>query len=656
MSITCYDSNNQELKTLYQWDNNQKITIKGFESTTKPAFHFCNRSSQVALVVGGLPESAYTKSNGKYITGTVTIPNELLQKSEPITIYLYHAIGTDGTRTLSAISIPVMPRPKPDDYTFVETVNYLSLAVLDSRLSTLLSQSMADGEVVDIRTGADGTAYTLAGDAVRATQGVLRQFNGIIDFELGSFGPATGSGAAHETLYRNKLDWHPRIRNKTPIPLENLYSLTLPAPQDDSIPPYKTYLMFYDKDMNYISVTALRTFYKMDLVFSSGNPLKPENAYYMNLSISRMKGTSGTDLSKSDDDVYFTEEDVQEIHDGVTVITRMDHADERLDEINSNALMASGSYFQDVPGDADMDDYKEPGNCFILWPNNPSRNRDVKNLPNTLGGRLFVMQQSNSNTRIQMYFDFDGNIWSRGYVYDDYVSESNGAHWTTWRAMHKAVTIPAFDSETNKPSLNDYTSPGAYKVRSDTEAAKLYNADSAIEDSHQRNIPIARAGQLVVIDTGGGTDLSPGARTQIYYDTTADVWIRRCYNATSGLTWSPWAKVQKELTFDEIPTAGSNNPVKSKGIKAALDSMALGNDTLTATGAQATSLQRGDDLNTYVTPGNYKILEPAYISNCPDVWGGRLFIIQPGNTERIYQIFLSVSGNIWTRIHKVREK
>lgn len=41
----------------------------------------------------------------------------------------------------------------------------------------------------------------------------------------------------------------------------------------------------------------------------------------------------------------------------------------------------------------------------------------------------------------------------------------------------------------------------------------------------------------------------------------------------SGNTWSfRSSKIQSKLTFDTSPTAGSNNPVTSNGIKAALDS------------------------------------------------------------------------------------
>lgn len=165
MSITCYDSDGNLLKTLYQWDNNQTISISGIAMPPTPVFHFCNRLSQVALVVTPT------------VSGTsllVNIPNILLQQAEPIIGYVYQDTENDGYRTMHAIHIPVIPRPKPDDYEYEENIEYTSVAILNTRLSTLIAQITGSGEtsptpeVVDIRIGHDGTVYNSAGDAVRA--------------------------------------------------------------------------------------------------------------------------------------------------------------------------------------------------------------------------------------------------------------------------------------------------------------------------------------------------------------------------------------------------------------------------------------------------------------------------------------------------------
>lgn len=164
-NITCFDSDNNLLKTLYQWDNNQVMTVRGIDMPPIPVFHFCNRRSHIALVVS--PEVSGSDL-------TVKIPNILLQQAEPIIAYVYQDTDNDGYRTMRAIHIPVIPRPKPDDYEYEENIDYISVAVLNSRLSELLHE-LTNGattdcapEVIDIRIGYDGTVYDTAGDAVRA--------------------------------------------------------------------------------------------------------------------------------------------------------------------------------------------------------------------------------------------------------------------------------------------------------------------------------------------------------------------------------------------------------------------------------------------------------------------------------------------------------
>ena len=162
MSITCFDSDGNVLKALYQWDNNQTLTVQGLDMPPIPVFHFCNRLSNLALVV--TPTVSGTSV-------TVNIPNILLQQAEPIIAYVYQDTENDGYRTMHAIHIPVIPRPKPDDYEYTDNVDYISVAVLNSRLNTLQDElealaampAMAALPVARASSG-DGIAYTAEGD------------------------------------------------------------------------------------------------------------------------------------------------------------------------------------------------------------------------------------------------------------------------------------------------------------------------------------------------------------------------------------------------------------------------------------------------------------------------------------------------------------
>lgn len=163
--LICYDSDGNELEVLYQWDLNQSITIRGGVIPPSAVFHFCNRSSSLALVV--TPE----------ISGSdlvVSVPNVLLQQSEPIIAYAYTDTAGDGYRTIQAIHIPVIPRAKPEDYEYEENIDYISLAIVNARMNAMIA-TMTDmsgdscaAEVIDLRIGYDGTVYASAGDAVRA--------------------------------------------------------------------------------------------------------------------------------------------------------------------------------------------------------------------------------------------------------------------------------------------------------------------------------------------------------------------------------------------------------------------------------------------------------------------------------------------------------
>lgn len=165
-NIACYDSNGDLLKRLYQWDHNQTITVQGLTIPPTPVFHFCNRKSEEALVV--VPSST---TDGI----TVSIPNILLQEAEPISVYIYEETANDGSRTIHTIQIPVWPRQKPDDYEYEDNVEYISAALLNTRLSNLINELTGDSsgtgseaELIDIRVANDGTVYQTAGDAVRA--------------------------------------------------------------------------------------------------------------------------------------------------------------------------------------------------------------------------------------------------------------------------------------------------------------------------------------------------------------------------------------------------------------------------------------------------------------------------------------------------------
>ena len=84
-------------ESFYQWDTDQSLETEGVEENQE--VHFCRKQDTVALVC------RVRQENGKRI---VDVPNELLQTSEMIIVYVY-ARDEWGNRTCHAQSFAVLP-------------------------------------------------------------------------------------------------------------------------------------------------------------------------------------------------------------------------------------------------------------------------------------------------------------------------------------------------------------------------------------------------------------------------------------------------------------------------------------------------------------------------------------------------------------------
>lgn len=113
---------------LYQWDLNQTLTIYGV-SVKHPILHF-NSKSMVFSVV-----RHPTVDNSGVIS--CEIPNSLLQKAEPITVYVCQYDG-EIFKTYYTLELKVKGRPKPADYTLeVDDGEVYSFTELMRRIGVL---------------------------------------------------------------------------------------------------------------------------------------------------------------------------------------------------------------------------------------------------------------------------------------------------------------------------------------------------------------------------------------------------------------------------------------------------------------------------------------------------------------------------------------
>ena len=116
--------------SFYQWDTNQYLEAEDLAENQE--VHFCHKNDGDALVC------IVRQENGKRI---VDVPNELLQTSEIIMVYVY-ARNEWGNRTCHAQSFAVLPRAKPADYVYTPT-EVLSYQQLDMRLNALEGEGLS---------------------------------------------------------------------------------------------------------------------------------------------------------------------------------------------------------------------------------------------------------------------------------------------------------------------------------------------------------------------------------------------------------------------------------------------------------------------------------------------------------------------------------
>lgn len=189
---------NYIVDSLYQWDKNQVLEIEGLALEVIPEIHFSNLNMRRSIVKQATIEDGIIKAD---------IPNSLLQQPLFITAYIGIYEG-EKFNTIETVTIPVIPRTKPEDYvlendeevySFVKLENELANKVTyqefndsNNRITTDLNQKIdverdritnlskleqgsttGDAELRDIRVGYDGTEYENAGEAVRGQVGSL---------------------------------------------------------------------------------------------------------------------------------------------------------------------------------------------------------------------------------------------------------------------------------------------------------------------------------------------------------------------------------------------------------------------------------------------------------------------------------------------------
>lgn len=111
---------------VYQYDINQRVSVSGIEIVSQWQAHFAKTGSETALVL------EIHETNGEY---WAYIPNQLVELGAMIYCYLYN-VTEDKAYTDCAISIPIIGRPKPDDY-ISEPTDVITWSQLRADIGTL---------------------------------------------------------------------------------------------------------------------------------------------------------------------------------------------------------------------------------------------------------------------------------------------------------------------------------------------------------------------------------------------------------------------------------------------------------------------------------------------------------------------------------------
>lgn len=114
MTFSIRDNNGELINDVYQHDIDRVIVVSPDEpiepeGSDSVFFHFATAESDVALVV----KPTRSESGQSY---TATIPNEILEESNSIKLYVFVSGSVNGSVTVGSLYIPVVPRPISDGY------------------------------------------------------------------------------------------------------------------------------------------------------------------------------------------------------------------------------------------------------------------------------------------------------------------------------------------------------------------------------------------------------------------------------------------------------------------------------------------------------------------------------------------------------------
>ena len=147
-SNKCYDRYGIPVAHMTQWDTNVTLMIHNYKCDTAPIIHFSTDKSETSKTVWATIEDDVV---------SMVVPNILLLEPGVLDICVFqYDVESDDGHVVRRYKLPILAKPKPDDYEYVENTEIIELSTLGARLEALVAE--ADG-AVNVRIGELEAAY-----------------------------------------------------------------------------------------------------------------------------------------------------------------------------------------------------------------------------------------------------------------------------------------------------------------------------------------------------------------------------------------------------------------------------------------------------------------------------------------------------------------
>jgi len=136
-SNKCYDRYGLPVTHMTQWDSNATLMIHNYKCDVAPIIHFSTNKSATSKTVRSTIDSGVV---------SMVVPNALLLEPGVLDICVFqYDVASDDGHVVRRYKLPILAKPKPDDYEYVENTEIIELSTLSARLEALIAE--AEGAV-----------------------------------------------------------------------------------------------------------------------------------------------------------------------------------------------------------------------------------------------------------------------------------------------------------------------------------------------------------------------------------------------------------------------------------------------------------------------------------------------------------------------------